>query len=61
MPDVLLNTADMMVSARVPPKGSATAISEMTVAMLLGKRPTACREPWRKDNRSAADPPVLWE
>ncbi len=45
MPDVLLNTVDMMVKASVPPKGSATAISEMTVAILLGKKPTACREP----------------
>ena len=33
MPEVLLNTVDMMVRASVPPKGKETAIKEITVAM----------------------------
>lgn len=45
MPDVLLKTVDMMVSANVPPKGRATAMREMTVATLFGKKPIPWSEP----------------
>lgn len=42
MPDSLLKTVVMMVRPRVPPNGSVTAMSEMTVAMLLRKMPMMC-------------------
>ncbi len=40
-----MKTVDIIVNANVPPNGSATAIRDMTVAMLFGKNPTAWRDP----------------
>ncbi len=38
-PALLLNTVSMIVIASVPPRGTAKLVSEMTEAMLLGKKP----------------------
>ena len=45
---LLLNTAPMMVIARVPPKGTAKDMRAITEAMLLGKKPIPCRVPGMK-------------